>query len=337
MNQLTFLGPGELEWQDVDAPPSPAPGQAIVRPVAVATCDLDAVMLAGGAPYFPGPFAFGHEGVAEVVDAGDGVEAAVGTLVSVPFEISCGECAACRRGHDAHCESVPRLSVYGMGEGGRRYGGFLSDAVLVPYANHMLVPVPEGVSPAQVASLSDNIPDAYRTVGPPLAERPGAPVLVCGGTGSIDLYAVALAVALGAERVDFASDNAIQRERAAALGAKVVADAFPERLGSYPVTVNASTGHEGLQCALRSTEPEGTCTSIAVYPEMETPIPLFEMYTKGITFTTGMVNARPLMEDILELVRDGRFRPEEVTVQVAEWDDARDALLEHFGKLVITR
>jgi hypothetical protein len=43
------------------------------------------------------------------------------------------------------------------------------------------------------------------------------------------------------------------------------------------------------------------------------------------------------MEDILELVRSGRLRPEEVTVRVAGWDDARDALLEHFGKLVITR
>jgi hypothetical protein len=46
---------------------------------------------------------------------------------------------------------------------------------------------------------------------------------------------------------------------------------------------------------------------------------------------------RPPAEDILELVRSGRLRPEEVTVRVAGWDDARDALLEHFGKLVITR
>jgi hypothetical protein len=36
-------------------------------------------------------------------------------------------------------------------------------------------------------------------------------------------------------------------------------------------------------------------------------------------------------------VRSGRFRPEAVTVRVTGWADARDALLEHFGKLVTTR
>lgn len=66
-------------------------------------------------------------------------------------------------------------------------------------------------------------------------------------------------------------------------------------------------------------------------------MPLFEMYTKGITFKTGMVSARPVMEDILALVRSGRFAPEQVTVQTVGWDEARDALLEHFGKLIVTR
>jgi alcohol dehydrogenase len=337
MQQLTYLGPRSLEWQDVPAPEGPGPGEAHVRPLAVATCDLDRVILAGGAAFFPPPFPFGHEGVGEVVDVGAGVDLAAGQLVSIPFEISCGHCAACRRGHDAHCERVPRLSTYGMGDGARRYGGFLSDLVRVPFARHMLVPLPEGVSAAQVASLSDNIPDAYRTVAGPLAENPGAAVLVCGGTGSIDLYAVSLALALGAERVDYACDNADLRGRAAALGATVVADAFPERLGSYPITVAACLDRAGLQCALRSTEPEGVCTSIGIYVEAETPVPLFEMYTKGITFRTGMVNARPLMGAILGLVRSGAFRPEEVTVRVAGWDDACEALLGHFGKLVITR
>jgi hypothetical protein len=43
---------------------------------------------------------------------------------------------------------------------------------------------------------------------------------------------VAIALVLGAERVDYACENAGLRERAAVLGANVVADAFPERLGS---------------------------------------------------------------------------------------------------------
>src|SRR3954453_8294644 len=145
MQRLTFVEKGTLEWHEVEEP-APGPGQATVRPVAVATCDLDQAILAGRAPFFPAPFPFGHECVAEVVELGEGVDGglAPGALVSVPCEVSCGECANCRRGDDAHCAAVPRLSVYGMGEGGRRYGGFLSAQGVGPSAQDTRLPGPGG-------------------------------------------------------------------------------------------------------------------------------------------------------------------------------------------------
>ena len=60
------------------------------------------------------------------------------------------------------------MSTYGFGPAVARWGGFLSDLVCVPYAEHMLVPLPAGVAPAAVASASDNIADAWRAVAPPL-------------------------------------------------------------------------------------------------------------------------------------------------------------------------
>jgi threonine dehydrogenase-like Zn-dependent dehydrogenase len=77
---------------------------------------------------------------------------------------------------------------------GGDWGGALADLVRVPFADAMLVELPEGVSPTAVASASDNLPDAWRAVAPFLAESPGADVLVVGGWGrSIALYAVAIA------------------------------------------------------------------------------------------------------------------------------------------------
>ena len=70
MQQLTFLEAGKVEWRDVPEPTLENDGQAIVRPLTVATCDLDAALMFGQAPY-KGPFGLGHEGVAEVVDVGD--------------------------------------------------------------------------------------------------------------------------------------------------------------------------------------------------------------------------------------------------------------------------
>ena len=60
-------------------------------------------------------------------------------------------------------------------------------------------------------------------------------------------------------------------------------------LGRFPITVDASGGHGGLHAALRSTAPNGTFTSVAIYFEPETPLPLLEMYTRGCTFHTGRV------------------------------------------------
>jgi alcohol dehydrogenase len=333
---LTFIEKGKLEWREADDPRLEGDGEALVRPVAVATCDLDLALVRGQIPT-AGPLAVGHEGVGEVVDAGDAVSSlSEGDLVSIPFQVSCGDCRNCLRGQTGNCESVGRMATYGLPVG-ENYGGFLSDLVRVPFADAMLVPVPEGVEPAAIASLSDNIPDGWRSVAPQLEAEPGAPVLICGGAGSIALYAAQIALALGAERVDFAGGRPEHRELAERLGANLLEEEFPQRLGPYPITVDFSGTHEGLSCALRSTAPDGTCTINSIYFEERTPVPLLAMYTMGINVYTGRVHSRAVMEPILELVREGGLRPELVTAETAEWEDAAEAFAGHRGKLVISR
>ena len=229
------------------------------------------------------------------------------------------------------------MASYGLAPLSREYGGALSDLVEVPFADAMLVRLPAGVEPAAAASASDNIPDGWRTVAPQLAERPGAPVLICASGAAIALYATSIALALGAERVDFAGGSGYIRERAEQLGANMLDVEFPKRFGQYAITVDASTDPDGLACAVRSTEPEGVCTSIGIYFTESTPMPLLEMYTKGIRFHTGRVHARPAMEPILDLVRSGAFKPELVTAETAGWEDAPEAIAGHRSKLVISR
>ncbi|MBA2629464.1 MAG: alcohol dehydrogenase catalytic domain-containing protein [Thermoleophilaceae bacterium] len=336
MAELNFVAPGRLEWRETDEPRLDSDRAALVRPVAVSTCDLDAAIVHGRAP-LQGPFPIGHECVARVVETGGRVSAEPGSLVSVPFQISCGECGRCRIGQTGHCESVPRLSAYGMGDLGGAWGGFLSDSVRVPYADTMLVPLPDGVSPTAAASVSDNVVDAWRTVAAPLGEHPGGPILIVGGGGSIALYAIAIARALGCESVDYVDWDPDRLELARELGAGTIEGRFPERLGPYPITVDSSAEHAGLACAVRSTEPEGICTSTGIYFEPETPVPLLEAYTKGITFRTGRVHARPAIPKVLELMAGDRLAPEMVTAELIAWEDAAEALADHTTKLVVTR
>ena len=334
MRQLEFIQKGKLEWREAPDPKLEGDGEAIVRPVALATCDIDAAFVRGRFP--AEPFPFGHECVGEVTDVGDAVKTVKpGDLVSVPFQISCGECDACRAGKTGDCESVPRLSTYGLPMG-PDYGGFASDSVRVPFADAMLVPIPEGVKPAAVASLSDNIPDAWRCVAVPLAERPGSPVLIAMGAGSIALYSVAIALALGAERVDVVGGRERDRKLAAELGANVLDEEFPHRAGFYPITVDASADPDGIACVLRSTDRGGYSTSIGVYLE-PTPLPLLDMFTQGVTFVTGRPHVRTLMPDVLELVRQGKFDPGPITVQKVAWDEAAEALSDLRSKTVVER
>src|SRR3954470_4692651 len=171
MRSLVYAGPRDLQWRDRPEPRIAGDGAALVRPVAVATCDLDALFVAGASP-FPAPFTLGHEGVAEVLAVGDGVTTVTpGDRVVVPFQISCGTCAGCAAGRTGNCETVAMAQTYGFGFGPEqtRWGGFLADAVHVPFADAMLVPVPDVLAPELAAGASDNITDAYRAVAPALA------------------------------------------------------------------------------------------------------------------------------------------------------------------------
>ena len=342
MQQLRYIEPGKVELWDVERPKIGSDKEAIVRPLVVATCDLDKALVRGASPW-EGPFPLGHEGVAEVIDVGDEVESVrPGDRVSLPYQVSCGSCNRCRAGLTSHCEghggSTPGSQYYGFSPTGREWGGFLSDAVRVPFADHMLLPLPANVSSEAVASLSDNIVDGWRTVAEPLAEIPGAPVLIVGGSGSIGLYAVASAVALGASRITYVDRRAHRLEKAASLGAEAVAvdDEWPRQLGDFPITVDSSGWREGLLLALRSTDAGGVCTSTGWYfRPME--LPLFELTLKSITFKTGLIQARVGMPKALELIASGKLDAGLVTDRVLPWDEAAAAMPELKEKLIFSR
>lgn len=352
MLEATFVKQGLVEWREADLPKLHGPGEVLVRPLAVATCDLDAAIIKGNAP-LPGPFPLGHEFMGEVIDIGDDVTGVqIGQRYAVPFQICCGVCAKCVAGLTDSCMSAPRLAAYGMKPIGGDWGGALSDAIRVPFPDFMLVPIPDGVDPVGAASVSDNMPDGWRAVTALLDTHPGADVLVVGGAGhgstSIGLYACAFAIALGAARVDYIDHDTGLLELARTLGANPIEATgppqpgpfeghFPRRLGPYGVTVDASAHPAGLALAVRSTDSGGICTGVGVFFEEYTPLPLLEMYSNGLTFRHGRAPARAAMPAILELIADGRFDPSPITSSVVSWDDAPAALMEAPTKLIVSR
>jgi alcohol dehydrogenase len=361
--QLFFERPGRLSWRDLEAPAMRGPGEALVRPIAVARCDLDCAILDGRAPFrgatlhwlrhhlparigqrglfrnapFAGPFAFGHECVAEVLAVGEDVRTvAVGDRVVLPFQLACGACDRCTRGVTASCEAVPPVAGYGLGRGD--LGGVLADVVRVPFADAMLLAAPPGVPAIELASAGDNVADGFRTVAPHLAARPGAPVLVVGGeAASVGLYAVLSALALGSTEVAYLDPDPSRTRIAESLGARSVGRRYRKPERTYPITVDASANPEGLASAVLATEPGGVCTSVGIYFAARTPFPLLPAFMNGITFHTSRVSSRAVLPDVLRAIGSGRLRPSRVTTTIAPWESAAEAFCEPVAKVIVER
>lgn len=373
MRQLTFMGTSRLQWQEVPEPVLGGPLEALVRPVIAARCDGDhlplfnrvgtaiqagvrlhvidpiSLDLLGPRPLRP-PFAIGHECIAEVLTCGEMVNTVrPGQLVIVPWAISCGHCNPCGLGLTSKCATAGStvLSAYGFGSSMGPWGGAVSDVLRVPYADAMLFAVPDSVSPLTLASASDNLPDAWRTVGPLLEKRPGAPVMVVGGGArSIGLYAAGMAVALGASRVDYLDHDAERLRIAAELGATPVTiqpgsrwfnKHAPRVHGSFPITVEASSTSAGLRYALRSLAPGGTCTAVGYYLAKGTGLPLLQMYANDSTLKVGISHPAADIPQVIDLIATTSFQPEKVTTLLADWEQAPEAFLTQTTKVVVQR
>jgi len=375
MRQLTYVKKDTLQWWDVKDPELQSPKDAIVRPIAAARCDGDKVFLfnnitkpiqaglalhyldpvaidvLGKNPY-QGPLAVGHEGIAEVVSCGEEVSAFKrGDKVIVPWAISCGSCFNCKSGLTSKCSDAgdTYLSAYGFGQAMGPWGGMVSDFVRVPFADSMLVAVPEGIDPVSLASASDNIPDGWRTVAPFLKKRPEAPVLIVGGAAeSIGLYAAGIAVALGSSKVDYMDYLKPRLDIAEALGANPIEipkqrraawyrKQAPRRNGDYPISVDASANPDGLRFAIRSLAPGGFCTSVGYYFQKGVSIPLMQMYANCSTLHTGISHPRADLPELLELIKSNKFQPAKITTVLSNWEDAHEAFLERTTKVIVHR
>lgn len=280
----------------------------------MATCDIDRAAELGKTP-FPLPMHFGHECVAEVVEVGEQViTIRPGQRVVVPFQISCGTCGPCRNGLTSNCASVPPISMYGFGAAGGHWGGAYSDLLAVPYADGMLVPLPDSIDPAAAASVADNVADGYRAVAPHLPElltrEPQAEVLILAEIGrrppfsaSIVLYAGLVAQALGAGTVHLADQRPHIRRHAEALGLNPLSPRDLRGLRAVPLVVDSTGTAAGVRTAIEHTAPDGTCISLSsLAPTSRLPTAL--MYGRNVNYHLGRAHARSNIPAVPDLRRE---------------------------------
>jgi len=74
-----------------------------------------------------------------------------------------------------------------------------------------------------------------------------------------------------------------------------------------------------------------------MYRGAPVPMDVYSMYRKSMAFHTGWVHTQSIIEQPLALIASGRFDPSPITTTVASWDNAIDALVQPFTKVIVSR
>lgn len=205
---VVYEGPGKVEVRNIDYPKFEDPqGKKIEHAVIIKTvttniCGSDQHMVRGRTTA-PAGIILGHEITGEVVEKGrDVLFINVGDLVSVPFNIACGRCRACRERNTGVCLNVNKKQpggAYGYVDMGGWAGG-QANYVMVPFADFNLLKFPDKAQAMEkivdLTMLSDIFPTGFH--GAKCAGVGVGSTVYIAGAGPVGLAAAASCMLLGA-------------------------------------------------------------------------------------------------------------------------------------------
>lgn len=262
------MGPNKVEVKDIpfpklelDSMSSPVASErqkrkcnhgAILKVVATNICGSDQHMVRGRTSLTGGYMVLGHEITGEVIECGSDVEfIKTGDLCSVPFNIACGRCAACKRGDTGVCLNVNPArpgAAYGYVDMGGWIGG-QAEYVMVPYADFNLLKFPDKdqalAKMRDLTLLSDIFPTGFHGCVK-AGVGPGSIVYIA-GAGPVGLAAAVSAQLLGAACVIVGDMIPDRLKQARSFGCETI-DISAD--GTLEDKVHAITGEPTVDCAV---------------------------------------------------------------------------------------
>jgi threonine dehydrogenase-like Zn-dependent dehydrogenase len=232
MKANCWIGPNEVEVNEVPDPTILNDRDAIVRITSTAICGSDLHLLDGYVPTMQKGDIMGHEFMGEVVEVGRGVDASklrVGDRVVVPFPIACGACAACRAELYSCCENSnpnagiaekmfghPVAGIFGYSHLTGGYAGGQAEYARVPFADVNPLRLETDLTDEQVLFLSDILPTGF--MGADMCDIRPSDVVAVWGAGPVGQFAMDSARVLGAAKVIAIDKEPYRLEMAAAQG-----------------------------------------------------------------------------------------------------------------------
>nr|WP_316652524.1 alcohol dehydrogenase catalytic domain-containing protein [uncultured Gellertiella sp.] len=300
--------------------PQAGPGEILVRLAACGICHSDVHIWKGDfrAEADPVPHVLGHEGVGQVEAVGPGVTTwQVGDPAGVPWlHDTCLHCEECLDGQESFCQ---HQRAHGWNVPGAFADYVVADA-------RFAVRLPAGLDPVQTAPVMCAGVTAYGALRRAhLREGETVAIFGCGGLG---LYAVQLAVRMGAKvlAIDSDPEKLVHARRYGAASVEIADTGLAERLGALAVkphvVINFAPTTRTWAPLLAAIRPRGRIVAAAIVAE---PVPLSQEWLtgSGVTITGTSVGTRAEMEDV---VRIHTVRPLENPVIEIGLEEATAAL-----------
>ncbi len=328
MRAVTFQAPGEVRVEERPEPAVTAEHEAVVRVEASAICGSDLHIFQGRIRIEPG-FVIGHEYVGTVLEVGAAVSRVKpGDRVLGCFVSACGACWFCRRGLFHKCE---RGRTFGHGATHGNLAGTQAEQALVPQADLILRPVPDGTSDGVALFAGDVLGTAFHAVEDSGLRAGDTAVIL--GMGPVGLCAVQVARAVGAAQV-LAVDTVPERlAMAERFGARPVHLTEGDPRGTAreltagrgaDVVIDAVGSPEALDLAIRLARKAGTVQLTGVYAE-RVQVHMGLVWIKSLRVSGGQANVIRHLDRVLALLSAGVLDPEPLVTRHMPLDAAPEA------------
>ena len=309
MKGAMLYGPGDVRFEEREAPKIEQPTDAIIRMSATCVCGSDLWPYRGLQP-LSGPTPMGHEYCGIVEEVGSAVKSVKpGQFVIGSFATSDNTCPNCHYGYQSSClhrEFMTRAQA---------------PVLRVPLANGTLVPTPDVPADELVPSLlttSDVLGTGWFAADAANV-KPGATVVVV-GDGAVGLLGVLSAKQMGAERIIAMSRHETRQKLAREFGAT---DIVTERgedgvarilemtkgIGADSVLECVGT-QESMMQAIHATRRGGYVSYVGVPHEVE--LNGQELFFSHVHLHGGPAPVRRYLPKLIDLVWNGKINPGKV-------------------------
>ena len=264
MKAITYEGVRQMSVSKQSKPKIDSPTDAILRVTTSGICGSDLHMYDGRTPLDKGTVV-GHEIMGVIDEVGDAVQSIQkGDRVVLPFNIACGYCFNCHRGHTEAClvlnPEAPHAAYGYAGMG--PYKGGQAEFVLVPYADFNCLKVPGQPGDEwedDFLLLSDVFPTAFHATE--LACVSAGKTVAIFGAGPVGLLSAHCSILKGASEVYVVDSIPERLQKADELGAipvdfsqgDPVEQIFALRKENKGITGGLRPGEEkmkGVDCAI---------------------------------------------------------------------------------------